>query len=489
MMRLCYGVFFKLATLCKTRGVAEYKMCESILATTGASLYGFDKTKTSRLKTCTENPSAEIVERAGQCNITDVTSQFKTQVIPMLRSNATKQLVMALADVIRSDDSIFNDTLIGRTAGYTKRAIVEGNTFNLEEFLANVFIYVLLNTDNTSGKDTIKKIDDAYLQSFSSKTGEIFFETYTPDNMMPLSTTIMDKRFDFNFSLVSSVTINGGSRPSTAQIYQLSIRNERFELTGMKKLLSMNVGRYVYSRRKYSTIDEEELETIGVQALQLLKKYATVQNETGTILGEMLLYAFLEHALHAPKIMSKVELQFVGGQYKSESDGIHLLLAQTGTMIGNQLVFGTSYVSGGLHTAIDAAFDKILAIRNNDENELSMVDQTIFGFVYDDDTVRFMDSLLRPQKTGVSKPDMAFGIMLGYTMPEIDKSTSLSMAYKDMVTAQLRNDIAYCQEYIKSKISNLNLEGYSFYVYILPFNDAEDEKNRLVDDILEGRIN
>lgn len=44
-----------------------------------------------------------------------------------------------------------------------------------------------------------------------------------------------------------------------------------------------------------------------------------------TVLGEMLLYVFMEQELNAPKIMSKIEINDLGRNIESKSDGVHLL--------------------------------------------------------------------------------------------------------------------------------------------------------------------
>lgn len=49
-----------------------------------------------------------------------------------------------------------------------------------------------------------------------------------------------------------------------------------------------------------------------------------------------------------------------------------------------------------------------------------------------------------------------------------------------------RKDIEKEQPYIIKKIQENRLVGYSFYFYLLPFNDASNEKTSIIEEILLG---
>jgi len=48
----------------------------------------------------------------------------------------------------------------------------------------------------------------------------------------------------------------------------------------------------------------------------------------------------------------------------------------------------------------------------------------------------------------------------------------------------MRIDIKQHASYIASKINSLNLNTHSFYFYIVPFNDAEEDKRKIMEDLL-----
>ena len=64
--------------------------------------------------------------------------------------------------------------------------------------------------------------------------------------------------------------------------------------------------------------------------------------------------------------------------------------------------------------------------------------------------------------------------------------SSFDTQYMDVADKKMREDIADLKEYIKNKIISQKLTGYDFYIYVIPFNDAENEKQSLIDEMLSG---
>ena len=86
--------------------------------------------------------------------------------------------------------------------------------------------------------------------------------------------------------------------------------NNQFVSDDLQSFIRKNVGRYVFSRARLEQFRTSgDLESIGLEAMTIMANNGTPgQKDTGNALGEILLYAFLEQILDAPKIMSKVEL-------------------------------------------------------------------------------------------------------------------------------------------------------------------------------------
>ena len=130
--------------------------------------------------------------------------------------------------------------------------------------------------------------------------------------------------------------------------------------------------------------------------------------------------------------MTKIEIDALNGGLISKSDGVHLLREEISGQPFYQLVLGASDINGGLKQVVDRVF---------------------------------------------------WGYTIGVQPPEKD-----SCKYKAAMIASLKRDNAAVQAHIIDMITDNNLDGYSFYFYVLPFNIVLNEKERIIKDILNGGV-
>lgn len=69
--------------------------------------------------------------------------------------------------------------------------------------------------------------------------------------------------------------------------------------------------------------------------------------------------------------------------------------------------------------------------------------------------------------------DSAYGIFLCYSMG-LDKSKYSIVEYKKKVEQKMVSDIQYCLPRIRKHIYDLGLSGRSFYMYVVPLDDATE---------------
>lgn len=273
------------------------------------------------------------------------------------------------------------------------------------------------------------------------------------------------------------------------RLFHLKIRNNKFNPEDMKALLYRNIGEYVFSRAKIEKFKiNGDAFVVGSQAIRILNRNGGADVKgTGTELGEMLLYSFLEEKLNAPKLMSRVELSTDAKQYASTCDGIHLLTSKTSGLPYHQVVFGASSIVGDLAYAIDAAFESILKTENNEDKELHMVDNVIFDRLLNEDEVELAKEIFLPTPNKTTSYNTSYGVFLGYTIGL--NPTRYSVAeFPKIVEEKMQEDIRRNIKYILKKINDNFLGQHSFYFYVLPFNDAEDEKKIIMEDILKGDV-
>ena len=189
-----------------------------------------------------------------------------------------------------------------------------------------------------------------------------------------INTTIKAGTIDSVFKKVTHSESLELRNPAQLCIFHLKLDGDTFTNEGLYKCLRKNIGQYVYSRTRIEKFKEEDDEaSIGLEAMQLINDQRTKNPDSfGNTLGEILLYAFFEEKLGAPKIFSKIELDSLTSE--SFYDGIHLLKMDDTSF---QMVFGTSYVEDQMDDAIDNVFLKIKNGLNQPKRGIALVNDLI----------------------------------------------------------------------------------------------------------------
>ncbi|WP_270345626.1 DUF1837 domain-containing protein [Enterococcus thailandicus] len=301
-----------------------------------------------------------------------------------------------------------------------------------------------------------------------------------------LSSTISNpEEFDKVFTEVTHDGSLGLVNENEIRIFQMNIQDYHFLLDELKDFLDINIGRYVLSRAARDGLEKSgKRENIASKASRLLRSKGKIDIKgTGNELGEMLIYIFLEKVLGAPKLMSKVELDFLGNT--SETEAVHLHSTTHDGAEINQLVFGASSIVGDLGDAISQVEHTLLKINVSKREEIKLIEENILSESFDDETTKKIMQLLIPSEKAVPHPEPAYGIFLGYTLG-IDHSNRTPSQYEQQAQQKIKDDIAVNIPRIAEIINKSNLSGYSFYIYILPFNDAENDKLDIMDYVLGG---
>ena len=488
MKRLCFGTLLNLIYQAKNQGVTYKMICDAIFSADGcADTQNRDRSLPSHLKSGHDNVPPDVVAAARAITFENAVRAFEDDVVVLIAKASEKQFIHAVKAVLR-EDKIPDDTLIGNVKGFKKSAILVHNKFKMAPLLAALFRFAIVDISNTDCAGSLKGFEKNYLSSVDSSE-QLFIDPLPSmdeseeEKCALLQRTINDDTFGQTFIKVSSVVVAGLTHPSKASIYCADPNNGKLRFKKIKEFLVDNIGTYVFSRSKIDSFKSRPVGAIGTQALIEFKKaYGT---SADTVLGELMLYVFLEQELNAPKIMSKIEFSQHTGLV-SQSDGIHLLAMTEHGRPFNQLVFGASNIEGNLNTAVDRAFNRIMSIEQNADSEFKTVDNTAYSLMFDISTVKYLREVMMPRKQFQYKPDMAFGLFLGYTL-KIDPPVTDSALYRKAAEEQLKSDVESVRDYIADLMKRRQLEGYTFYCYVLPFNDAPTEKTSLIEEMLEGR--
>lgn len=479
MKKLCFGTLVNILYYNHNNGVKVDLVCDSIASSYGVNLSGmYDRNYYDKLKAGRNSTPDDVVIAARSIKADTLSNGIKKHILPIIKDSKKETIILEIRDVLKSDETIDWDATLG-FSGFTKRNICECTHLMFADTLAAVMQYAVLEVANNECQEAIKEIGKEYVESFVVNPGEIVLDPEAIAVSTPLSMTSSKVIFERTFTEVESLNVMGPAVKSSAHIFSVEMSNQEFRFRRMQDYLFDNIGRYVMSRYRVNQLESEgKADTIGLYALREFQN--TYKEKADNVLGEMLLYIFMEQVLGAPKIMSKIELNRLNGAV-SKSDGIHLY---SGTFAGqpfNQIVYGAANLEEDLCVAADRAFSRVLEIKDNRNNELRVVENTVYNNVYDRETTEYVKSLIIPKRGHKTSYDMAFGVFLGYSM---DLSGSDPLTYKDDAVAKMRADIAVLKEHIKEKIISEKLNGYDFYIYIIPFNDATGEKIKLIDEML-----
>lgn len=305
-----------------------------------------------------------------------------------------------------------------------------------------------------------------------------------------ITKTLKDKDMDRIFTEVSHDNDLELSGPGELRLFHLLIRDKQFYRDDLETWLYRNISRYVFSRAKLEQFrQDEDLDVAIDRALQTMQENGRPDEKGfGNELGEMLVYAFLEGKLKAPKLMSRVELSTELSQYKSVAESIHLLSnVDAEGRPYNQMVFGASNIVGDLQDAINNAFDAILRIKNHSSREIQMVERTALDRHFDQSEIEFLQKVLIPSPNADSACDTAYGVFLGYTVG-VEWERHKGEPYAGVITQKMLDDIRLYTPYIIQKIKDNSLDKHSFYIYIVPFDDAETNKYEIMDKVMKGAV-
>jgi len=480
MKKLCLSSYLKILYFSKV-GINSTELYKCLVGSLFEDEFAYDNDPgtITRYKNGSKDIPRPLSTAATNGDVNDLSVEYSDNLVKKLSPDKKFNIVLAIKDLLEDDVSLPKTTVIGDHDAFTKEIIVNNSTFCLPDFLANITMYCL-KVPNVETKE----VDKPFFDSFDSRRNEINFNDNPLKVDTELTNTARQDLFDKTFFEITHPGSLTTPNHSTIKIYALSFQNKEFSFRDINSFVLSNIGRYVFSRAKRNEYKiNDNLEALAFDAIKELKRI-NPSFSLGDHFSEIMLYSFLECALNAPKILSKVELNKLGGSFNSSSSGVHLLVSNDVSLRNHQLAFGASNVLNNLNIAIDNAFLQVTEIINNLTDEIDLVESSILDSTFDKETTDFLKHTLVPSKSTMSAPDTSFGVFLGYSI-SLDGTDSLNnIDFANHMKNRMQADILSVIPYIQSKISTLGLSGYSFYFYVLPLIDAEDDKDTIMNSSL-----
>ena len=450
MSHLCFGSYAKIMRkyyLGTDKDIVDY-LFSSIKEETDV-----DKSKVSLLINSKENVQKYFIERSQSQNIINsIEKYFEEYIIPNLKQNIHSNLVQDLQRLISGDFDIPSDT---------KSKLMKYEN-NLSYFLSQIFLYAILQENKW----------DSPLSNLGPM--EV--------NKVPIfDKTVRDVGFENVFIEVQQEKDLGLINNNQIKTFHLLVENKRFLLTGLSDFVKKNIGRYLYSRLQIDEFYSNQAEeTIFSEAISTLKSKGYSTDQLDDELGNIVIYIFLEHILNAPKIYTSIECS----DKAINKTGLHLFRLNSHNLTF-QIIFSKAYINDDLHKSIDTAFQDLTLIANSTDKHYKFLETSILREKFDDATSNELKSIILPQKRkNEINVDKAYGILLGYSI-DLDKAVN-NEEYRNNLDKKMVDDLQHQIPYIVNKINETGLQNSSFYIYLLPLDDASKDKHTIMQNLIGG---
>ncbi len=290
------------------------------------------------------------------------------------------------------------------------------------------------------------------------------------------------------FDNIKDIQISSNPDDGILNIFMFPINARNFDYNQISLVLVDSVIDYALSKKNIAKYQNKP----GRLSQIARRKFKEYLKNTGE-LGELLLYCFLEGHLNAPKILTKMEMKTSNKMHVNGSDGVHLLNNYDGTY---KLIFGESKLFKNISNALNDAFksinDFINEVNSSGKNksginyEKDLISSNIENCELSDEDKDILELIIYPTKNEKNlRIDDAFSIFIGYEIDiseETKKCTSSN--FFDEVKKKILLDLDKYENKIYEKINDNNLLGHTFFVYIIPFTDIDNTRNKILEDIL-----
>lgn len=291
-----------------------------------------------------------------------------------------------------------------------------------------------------------------------------------------IESTIKDEKgiFEETFNEIKKVKLP--SRSSGMRVFALLPVNGIYSHKKLIRLLRKNLARYIFSRKDRAG-ENIDLEELSAEATTELRKFVRECNPK-TLLGELLVYIFLEHCENAPKIFTKAE--FFKNNHSISEKSIFIRRHKDTW----QFIIGASNLEVSLESSVKDALKQCEELKDKSDYgegpySTNVIQRSVLDSSFDIEQVNQINSLILP-KPGNPSPVIqidSYGIFLGYQIDKLNDE-------KDELKNVLLRDAEKAEGLINKFVSQHGLSEHPIYLYLVPFKNVEIESDRIVDHLV-----
>ncbi len=294
----------------------------------------------------------------------------------------------------------------------------------------------------------------------------MLFRQDIKDNFLNLFTKVME-----NEPLENGNKLN---------VFVLSISNNQFNYNRLIDELENALIKYALSRQTYNDlVEQEKFGNLSSIARERLRKAESNEGE----LGELLLYCLLESHLHAPKLLTKLELKTAANDYVKGADGVHILKIDDESY---QIVFGESKLDASLSKGINNAFKSIKTMMDNGLDkmryEIHLINSNLLKESMSDDAAYILRKLLIPTENDEGlNMDYSFGVFLGFGIEFTDSERAKGHTqFREYINSKVKNAVVNQIPKINEYLKQSEFLGYDFYFYVMPFSELKEVRKDII---------
>lgn len=389
--------------------------------------------------------------------------RFKIDVIPLLEENLNT-LVGAIFIIFERDKTITDTIKIGaRSIGEWKQY---SGPIYADSFIYEVMAYAF-SRNNRHGSAS-EGINNRFLDAAKKRGKKLNLRESTIVEPLAISVPA-GSRFQAVFH---ELPIINDSVSTDIRLFHFDIEDKLFSYSGLIRYFRNNLFRYVHSKNEITGYQNDgDIAELHLRARSKLEE--CYRDSSAHILESLLAETCLSDASQAPKIINVLEHDSAG--IPSGSHGIHYMKNTTGKEY--QLLIATAAMTNDVIAALDNVFSdirKIIAAGSEWKNKL--FSQSLLLSKMPEEDARWIADTFMPKSISAPRAKTGYGIFIGYK----SSSSENQEAFENNLACELQKRMPE----IQSRIKTLNLEHTPIYIYFIPFNDADDDKESIIGEII-----
>lgn len=320
-----------------------------------------------------------------------------------------------------------------------------------------------------------KLVEEARNKKRSKRKQKI--PTQKSEDKIAFVKTVSDEMFASVFHQVNVSEIDIVKNRNSIHAFVLKPELLPFRYKNLRELAMSNITNYAVAR------GVEKTDITGLKAGQLLRRYVK-SGIPSNLLGELLTYIFLEHEENALKLYTRAEISAIDRTIDSEG----MYLKSNGERV--QLILGASQLNNSLQEAVDNVVEKLSKFKNNQSDEMMLatdiVDMTILNAQLGETESQAIIRTMIPNESGLEEM-ASYGLFIGYQFKtEQDLYNCTQDEAKKICRQTVNNDLQQAISQLGRAIQQHHWQKSSFYVYLLPFTEAEEDSRKIMNDLIGG---